>query len=483
MFRAAYRRRPRDQGMQERNASQGPAAPRLTRARPAAGLLEHVVRLGPQFVLDGLERLAHRRQRSRFALDQPADSVGCVPQVLARELQRDPRRRAGGRAGEGRDVDAGTWAPRRHVGAQRRAVPDAERELGDHGGRGHAEAAHVHADADTAEVLADPRRRQVDRAAPSRGTPGAGPVVAQVGCGGGRREPAGRSRLEEAAAGRQADVGVGGVLPDVAEAPEVLPGCEGTRGTAPLRAQADAVGDGGAGGERGDGVVGARGVEDEGVGRVGDEERGVVRLLVRGVGHAALAARLEEPGHDVDRLRCTPGALEAQADEIHADQGRLRRAGIVCRADTLVSDGDAVLVDTVLGAPEPGGARQEGGVRSGVADREVLRAQRAAGRGCAGRRARRPAPRPVGGPSSWRTPCRPAPGRTACRTWSQCREGGYRWTTWNRAPSSPPTRSTSPTWSSGPAPGTNARERSRRCGASAPCPSSRSPRSPRHSPM
>ena len=51
--------------------------------------------------------------------------------------------------------------------------------------------------------------------------------------------------------------------------------------------------------------------------------------------------------------------------------------------DTLVPDGDAVLVDAVLGAPEPGRAGEERRVRAGVADGEVLRAQRATGRGAA----------------------------------------------------------------------------------------------------
>ena len=46
-------------------------------------------------------------------------------------------------------------------------------------------------------------------------------------------------------------------------------------------------------------------------------------------------------------------------------------------------------------------------------------------------------------------------------------------------PSSRPTRSTSRTSSSGPGPGTSGRAPSRRCGASARCRSSRSPRSPR----
>ena len=45
-----------------------------------------------------------------------------------------------------------------------------------------------------------------------------------------------------------------------------------------------------------DGEVGAGRLEHEGVRRVGDEERGVVGLLVGGVGDAALSARLEEAG-------------------------------------------------------------------------------------------------------------------------------------------------------------------------------------------
>src|ERR1019366_623245 len=63
------------------------------------------------------------------------------------------------------------------------------------------------------------------------------------------------------------------------------------------------------------------------------------------------------------------------------DESGTRLGRLVHRVDAFVPDGHAELVDAVLGAPQPGRARQQGGVRSGVADRQVLRAQRAAGGG------------------------------------------------------------------------------------------------------
>ena len=138
--------------------------------------------------------------------------------------------------------------------------------------------------------------------------------------------------------------------------------------------------------------------------------------------HAPLPARLEEGGHDVDGLGSRAGALEAEPDQVHADQGRRGGRRVVGRGHAFVADGDAVLVHAVLGAPEPGRTRQERGVRAGVADAQVLRAQRAPG-GCppaerpgdlglAGRAVRVLGEHHAGGP----------PARTGCRTWSQCRD-------------------------------------------------------------
>ena len=285
--------------------------------------------------------------------------------------------------------------------------------------------ADVHADADAAAVGADaaPAARWTG---PSR--PGAphGPVPwsrrwAAVAAGG---HPAGIGRGEETPARRQAHVGVRRVLVVVAEAVEVVTGRQARGGPRPFGAQHEPVGDGHAGGKRGDGVVRSRRLEDEGPCGVGDQERGVVGLVVRGVGDAALPARLEQPRHHVDRLGGGAGTLEPEADQVHADQRGLGCRRVVRRADTLVPDGDPVLVDPVLGAPEPGRAGEERRMRAGVADGEVLGAQACIPPRRGGRRARRSGPRPAGGPSSWRTPCRAGPGRTGCRTWSQCREPG-----------------------------------------------------------
>ena len=70
---------------------------------------------------------------------------------------------------------------------------------------------------------------------------------------------------EEAAARRQADVGGRRVRSGVAEAIEVVARRELGRGLVHSRAHVRPVGDGHASGERGDGVVGARRLEHEGL--------------------------------------------------------------------------------------------------------------------------------------------------------------------------------------------------------------------------
>ena len=201
------------------------------------------------------------------------------------------------------------------------------------------------------------------------------PAVA-AGC-----QPAGRDRRQEAAARRQADIGVTRVLAGIAEAPEVLARREAMRRPRPFGSEREPIGDGGAARERGHRVVGSRRLDDEGVGGVGDEERRVVRLLMRRISDATLPARLEQTGHHVDRLRSAAGTLETEANEVHSDQRRLRRRRVVGRRDTLVADGHPVLVDAVLGPPQPRRAGQQRCVGTGVPDGEVLRAQGAARRG------------------------------------------------------------------------------------------------------
>ena len=94
-----------------------------------------------------------------------------------------------------------------------------------------------------------------------------------------------------------------------------------------------------------------------------------------GVRHAPLPVHLEQPGDDVHRLLGGPGPLEAQADQVHADERRCSRRRVVGRAHALVADGDAVLVDSVLGTPQPRRAGQERRVGPVVTDGEVLGAE------------------------------------------------------------------------------------------------------------
>ncbi len=315
------------------------------------------------------------------ALDAAAHSVGGEPQLLARELQRDEWRRPGGRAREGRHVDAGAGAPGGQPGAQGHAIVQADRELGDHGRGRDAQVAHVHADAAAGDLPARTVRRRMDRPVAAGRPPRPGAVVPQVPRRGGRCQPAGRDGREETSARRQADVGVPRVLAEVAETTEVLARGEAVRGTRPLGSEREPIGNGGAAGERSDRVVGAGRLEDVGVGGIGNEERRVVGLLMRCVRDATLPARLEQPGHHVDRLGGAAGALEPETDEVHSDQRRLCPRRVVGRGDTLIADGHAVLVHAVLGPPQPRRTREQRGVRTGVPDGEVLRAQGAARRG------------------------------------------------------------------------------------------------------
>ena len=230
--------------------------------------------------------------------------------------------------------------------------------------------------------------------------------------------------------------------------------------------------------------------------------------LMGGVGDAALPAVLEQAGHRVDRLGGGAGPLEAEADEVHADQGRLRGRRVVGRADTLIADGHGVLVDPVLGPPQPGGTGEEGGVGAGVPDRQVLGAQGAAGRGTTaegpgdldlagwavrvlgehhaagtGGTQRVAHDRSVGsGPA-----CDlPRVGDRDRRTRADAaRTGGVgaivvgRVGSCKSVPFSRSTTSTFPTLPSGADPGTSAKAPSRRCAGSVPSRSSRNPRSPR----
>ena len=178
---------------------------------PAGRALEHVVGLGPELVLDRVgasARTAASASGSASTRWRTA-SAACHSSSLESSNGHE-RRRAGGRCAGRRARRCwrtGSPAPRRRAAAHRRrsasgssAIMDAAVTLA---------TADVHADADAAEVVRRPGAAAAWTGPRRAGSaPGPGAVVAQVGGGGGRREPAGRSRGEKAAAGRQADIGV-----------------------------------------------------------------------------------------------------------------------------------------------------------------------------------------------------------------------------------------------------------------------------------
>jgi hypothetical protein len=101
---------------------------------------------------------------------------------------------------------------------------------------------------------------------------------------------------------------------------------------------------------------------------------------VRRVGDPPLAVGHEQIDQDLEGLWRGARPLEPEADKIHADQRGPGPRRVVQGGDPFVSDGHAEFIDAVLGPPQPGGARKERGMRAGVADGEVLRAQGATGR-------------------------------------------------------------------------------------------------------
>ena len=115
--------------------------------------------------------------------------------------------------------------------------------------------------------------------------------------------------------------------------------------------------------------------------RIGDEERGVVGLLTGRVGDATLPAVLEQAGHDVDRLGGGAGPLEAEADEVHADQGRLAPPRVVGRADRSLPMATPCSLTPCSAPHSQVGQERKVACGAGVPDREVLGAQGAAGRG------------------------------------------------------------------------------------------------------
>jgi hypothetical protein len=98
----------------------------------------------------------------------------------------------------------------------------------------------------------------------------------------------------------------------------------------------------------------ASGLQDPGVGRIGDDEAVVIGGLPCGRGAARLAILLQQGRHHSQAFIGGRRALERQAQQIHAEQARLQRAWDA-RPDRLVADGETVLVDTMLEAPHPPG--------------------------------------------------------------------------------------------------------------------------------
>ena len=109
-------------------------------------------------------------------------------------------------------------------------------------------------------------------------------MVAEVGGGGAGREPASRSRVKKAAAGRQADLGLEPCPPlRRGRRWKAVPGSYRRGGPGPAGADGEPVRDGDRTEGRGDGVVGPGRLEHEGFAGVGHQEGGVVGLPMGGV--------------------------------------------------------------------------------------------------------------------------------------------------------------------------------------------------------
>ena len=113
--------------------------------------------------------------------------------------------------------------------------------------------------------------------------------------------------------------------------------------------------------------------------RVGDEEGVVVRPVLVEVARPPLAVLFQELADELRRPPRRRGALEAEADQIHSRQAAAAEG--VPGEHGVVADRYAVLVQAVLEAPQPEGARSDQARRLlYLRDLEVLAAQRRAGR-------------------------------------------------------------------------------------------------------
>ena len=74
-----------------------------------------------------------------------------------------------------------------------------------------------------------------------------------------------------------------------------------------------------------------------------------------GVGDPRLPPLLEQAHHRLEGLVSRRGTLEAEADEVHADETGTGRVSRMTGEDLLVADRHPRRVDAVLGAPKPCG--------------------------------------------------------------------------------------------------------------------------------
>src|SRR5262249_4230902 len=111
-----------------------------------------------------------------------------------------------------------------------------------------------------------------------------------------------------------------------------------------------------------------------------DEERGEVAVTGLHIARPTLAMGFEELGHHVHRVLCGAAALEAEPDQVHADERVGGAPRVVCSPELLVADGDAMLVHAVLESPQPRRTGPDQRARTWVGHRQVLRAQLTAAR-------------------------------------------------------------------------------------------------------
>ena len=149
--------------------------------------------------------------------------------------------------------------------------------------------------------------------------------------------------------------------------------------------------------------------------RIHDQERREVRNVAVGLAAPTLSVLGEQAGEHREPVVGVARPFEHERDEIHAEQRRRLPSRVVDRPDLLVPDRDPVLVDAVLGSPQPRRAADD--------HRPRCRGRRGSGtasRRCRGRDARSRLDdlrsRSAVGRSSWRRASRRAGARRRCRT-------------------------------------------------------------------